>query len=53
MYDTDRERIVDLLRYGVSARQMIKRHLKYGHPSSLSYYIATRKLRKEAAKVKS
>lgn len=48
MYDKDRVRIVELLSYGVSARQIVQRHLKYGHPSSLSYYIATRQLRKEA-----
>ena len=52
IYDKDRDRIVDLLSLGVSARNVIARHLKYGHPSSLSYYIATRKLREEAAKVK-
>jgi DNA invertase Pin-like site-specific DNA recombinase len=44
MYDKDRERIVELLSLGLSARKIIARHLKYGTASSLSYYIATRKL---------
>lgn len=48
MYDKDRERIVALLRLGVSARRISMRHLRYGYPSSLEYYIKTRKLREEA-----
>ncbi len=50
IYDKDRERIVELLQYGVSARRISEQHLKYGHPSSLNYYIQTRDLRAEAAK---
>jgi DNA invertase Pin-like site-specific DNA recombinase len=52
VYDKDRERIVDLLRMGLSVRKIIAIHLKYGTSSSLSYYITTRKLREAAATVK-
>jgi DNA invertase Pin-like site-specific DNA recombinase len=52
IYDKDRERIVELLSLGLSARKIITRHVKYGTSSSLSYYIATRNLREEAANVK-
>jgi DNA invertase Pin-like site-specific DNA recombinase len=52
VYDKDRERIVELLSLGLSARKIITRHLNYGTSSSLSYYIATRKLREAAATVK-
>jgi DNA invertase Pin-like site-specific DNA recombinase len=45
LYDADRQRIVELLRLGVSARHISTHHLKYGSPSSLSYYIKTRRLR--------
>ena len=48
IYDKDRERIIDLLSMGLSTRKIVARHLKYGTASSLSYYIATRKLREEA-----
>jgi DNA invertase Pin-like site-specific DNA recombinase len=48
IYDKDRERIVELLQYGVSARRISKQHLKYGRPSSLNYYITTRRLRQKA-----
>ncbi|MBI1294734.1 resolvase [bacterium] len=51
IYDQDRERIVELLGFGVSARRISEQHLRYGHPSSLNYYIQTRKLRKEAQKL--
>jgi DNA invertase Pin-like site-specific DNA recombinase len=50
IYDKDRARIVELLRLGVSARRISTQHLKYGYPSSLNYYIQTRKLREEAGK---
>lgn len=50
VYDKDRSRIVELLRLGLSARKIARQHLTYGHPSSLSYYISTRKLREEAQK---
>lgn len=52
VYDKDRSRIVELLRLGLSARKIAEQHLTYGHPSSLSYYINTRKLRAEAQKNK-
>ena len=45
MYDKDRPRIVDLLRLGLSTTKISRQHLGYGHPSSLNYYIQTRKLR--------
>jgi len=45
VYDKDRDRIVELLRLGVSAHHISKHHLKYGTPSSLNYYLKTRKLR--------
>jgi DNA invertase Pin-like site-specific DNA recombinase len=45
IYDKDRERIVELLRLGVSARRISEKHLGYGTPSSLNYYIKTRGLR--------
>lgn len=48
MYDKDRERIVELLSYGVSMRSISTEHLKYGYPSSLNTYIKTRNLRAEA-----
>jgi DNA invertase Pin-like site-specific DNA recombinase len=51
IYDKDRERIVALLRLGVSARRISRQHLRYGYPSSLDYYINTRKLRDEAEKL--
>jgi len=49
IYDKDRDRIVELLRLGVSARHIAIKHLKYGTPSSLNYYIGTRNLRDVAA----
>ena len=51
IYDKDRERIVALLRLGVSARRISTQHLRYGYPSSLDYYINTRKLRDKAEKL--
>ncbi len=45
IYDKDRARIVDLLQTRVSARKISDLHLGYGTPSSLNYYIQTRKLR--------
>jgi DNA invertase Pin-like site-specific DNA recombinase len=47
IYDQDRERIVELLGFGVSARRISEQHLRYGHPSSLNYYIRTRRLREK------
>ncbi len=48
IYDKDRERIVELLRLGVSERRISTQHLGYGRPSGLNYYINTRNLRAEA-----
>jgi DNA invertase Pin-like site-specific DNA recombinase len=45
VYDKDRKRIIDLLGMGVSARKIATLHLGYGSPSSLNYYIQTRRLR--------
>ena len=45
IYDKDRDRIIDLLQLGVSARRISAKHLGYGTPSSLNYYIKTRGLR--------
>jgi DNA invertase Pin-like site-specific DNA recombinase len=39
IYDKDRERIVELLRLGLSARKICRKHLGYGHPSSLNVTI--------------
>lgn len=52
VYDKDKARIIELLQLGVSARRISINHLGYGHPSSLSYYILTRKLREVAQKEK-
>lgn len=46
IYDKDRDRIIDLLQLGVSARRISTKHLGYGTPSSLNYYINTRGLKK-------
>jgi DNA invertase Pin-like site-specific DNA recombinase len=45
IYDKDHERIMELLQLGVSARRISAKHLGYGTPSSLNYYIKTRRLR--------
>ncbi len=45
VYDKDRDRIRELLHLGVSAHHISMHHLKYGTPSSLNYYINSRKLR--------
>jgi DNA invertase Pin-like site-specific DNA recombinase len=47
MYDKDRERIQELLLLGVPQTQIVELHLGYGTTKSLSYYIRTRKLRKQ------
>lgn len=52
VYDKDKTRIVELLRLGVSERRIAVNHLKYGYPSSLNYYVRTRKLKEEAEKGK-
>jgi DNA invertase Pin-like site-specific DNA recombinase len=48
VYDKDRERITELLQLGVSARHISTKHLGYGIPSCLSYYVSTRNLKTEA-----
>jgi hypothetical protein len=53
IFDKDREQIVELLRLGVSMQRISTQHMRYGSPSSLSYYIKTRNLREEAAQSKS
>lgn len=45
IYDKDRDRIIELLQLGVSAHRISNKHLGYGTPSSLNYYIKTRELR--------
>jgi DNA invertase Pin-like site-specific DNA recombinase len=49
MYDDDRKRIQELLLLGIPQTRIVNVHLGYGTPKSLSYYIRTRKLRKNAA----
>jgi DNA invertase Pin-like site-specific DNA recombinase len=48
MYDKDRERIAELLHLGVSTRHISAKHLGYGTPSSLNYYVRTRNLKTDA-----
>ena len=45
IYDKDRDRIVELLRLGLSVRRIATHHLNYGSPSSLHYYVTTRQLK--------
>ena len=45
IYDKDRDRIVELLQFGVSVCHISSHHLKYGSPSSLHYYVTTRNLK--------
>lgn len=47
IYDKDHDRIVELLQLGVSVRHISSHHLKYGSPSSLHYYVTTRKLKSQ------
>ncbi len=51
-FDPDRERIVELLSFGVSIRKIALEHLKYGDPSSLHYYVQSRNLTYEAEQLK-
>lgn len=44
VYDKDKDRIKELIQMGVSLRKISELHLKYGSPSSLSYYVQTRGL---------
>ncbi len=48
IYDKDRDRIIELLQMGVSARRISAKHLGYGTPSSLNYYVRTRNFKTEA-----
>lgn len=48
LYDKDRDRIVELLKLGVSIWHISAHHLKYGSPSSLHYYLTTRRLQTES-----
>jgi DNA invertase Pin-like site-specific DNA recombinase len=48
-FDAERERIVELLRLGVSIRKIALQHLRLAEPSSLHYYVRTRHLLEEAA----
>lgn len=45
IYDQDHDRIVELLELGVSIRHISTHHLKYGSPSSLHYYVTSRRLK--------
>ena len=45
IYDKDHDRIVELLELGVSIRHISTHHLKYGSPSSLHYYVTSRRLK--------
>jgi len=45
IYDKDCDRIVELLKLGVSIRHISLHHLKYGSTSSLHYYVTTRQLK--------
>ncbi len=47
MYDKDRERIKELLALGVPQKRIVEHHLGYGTTKSFSYYVRTRKLRKQ------
>jgi DNA invertase Pin-like site-specific DNA recombinase len=51
MYDKDKERIQELLSLGVPQKRIIESHLEYGTTKSLSYYIRTRNLRKQAEEI--
>ena len=50
-FDKDRNRIVELLSLGVSIRKIALKHLNYGDPSSLHYYVKTRRLLIEAQQI--
>jgi len=45
IYDKDRERIKELLDLGLSIRKIQEKHIKYGHPSSLAYFVKRKGLR--------
>lgn len=45
LYDKDCDRIQELLNLGLSTRKIVLRHLRYGSPSSLNYYVRTRALK--------
>jgi hypothetical protein len=48
MDDKDRQRIEEMLLPGVPQKHNVERHLRYGTTKSLSYYIKTRGLHKQA-----
>ena len=50
-FDKDRNRIVELLSLGVSIRKIALKHLNYGDPSSLHYYVKTRRLLIDAQQI--
>ena len=52
MYDKDKERIKELLALGVPQKRIVEHHLGYGTTKSFSYYVRTRKLRKQIERVK-
>lgn len=52
-FDKDRERIVELLNLGVSIRKIALQHLQYGDPSSLHYFVRTRRLKAAAQELAS
>ena len=52
MFDPDRDRIVELLSWGVSIRKIATEQLKYGHHASLHRYVVSRKLRDAADSLK-
>jgi DNA invertase Pin-like site-specific DNA recombinase len=52
MFDPDRDRIVELLSWGVSIPKIAAAHLKYGHRASLHRYIVSRNLRDAADRLK-
>jgi len=47
IYNKDHDRILELLELGVSVRHISSHHLKYGSPSSLHYYVTTRRLKSD------
>ncbi len=49
MYDKDRERIQGILLLGVPMKLIVERHLGYVTTKRISYYIRTRKSRKQIA----
>ncbi len=44
MFDTDQDKIVELLRLGLSYQKVVEKHLGYGSASSLFTYVKKRDL---------